>query len=142
MKSEIVLYRPHELAELFARDIKTIGKHINNVFFEGELDREVVVAKFATTTQHGAIKGKTQTIDVEHYNLDVIISVHRRWARGLSHWRIVERFGEKVVRVFKNGQRLSSEYCCRYIWTDMNLPYRSKRQLVWVNHAKAHIIAP
>jgi len=38
----------------------------------------VVVAKFATTTQHGAIKGKTQIISVEHYNLDVIISVGYR----------------------------------------------------------------
>jgi hypothetical protein len=76
MKNEIILYRPDELAEhievriedetvwlnrnqiatLFGRDVKTIGKHINNVFKEGELEKEVVVAKFATTTQHGAIK--------------------------------------------------------------------------------------
>jgi len=35
----------------------------------------VVVAKFATTTQHDAIEGKTQTKDVEYYNLDIIISV-------------------------------------------------------------------
>lgn len=48
------------------------------MFSEGELVRKVVVAKFATTTQHGAIKGKTQTINVEHYNLDVIISVGYR----------------------------------------------------------------
>jgi len=97
-KNEIILYRPDEVAEhievrlqdetvwlnrnqiatLFGRDIKTIGKHINNVFSEGELIKEVVVAKFATTTQHGAIKGKTQTLSVEHYNLDVIISVGYR----------------------------------------------------------------
>jgi hypothetical protein len=97
-KNEIILYRPdeaaehievrlqdetvwlnrHQIATLFGRDIKTIGKHINNVFSEGELIKEVVVAKFATTTQHGAIKGKTQTISVEHYNLDVIISVGYR----------------------------------------------------------------
>ena len=98
MKNEIVLYRPNELAEhievrfdddtvwlsrqqmavLFGRDVKTIGKHINNVFLEGELEKSVVVAKFATTTQHGAIKGKTQTVNVEHYNLDVIISIGYR----------------------------------------------------------------
>jgi len=63
---------------LFGRDVKTIGKHINNVFSEGELNRELVVAKFATTTQHGAIKGKTQTKFVEYYNLDIIISVGYR----------------------------------------------------------------
>lgn len=98
MKNEIVLYRPNELSEhievrledetvwlnrqqlsiLFGRDVKTIGKHINNVFSEGELIKEVVVAKFATTTQHGAMKGKTQTLNVEYYNLDVIISVGYR----------------------------------------------------------------
>lgn len=98
MKNEIVLYQADELASrievrieaetvwlnrqqiaaLFGRDIKTIGKHIGNVFSEGELDKRVVVANFATTTQHGAIKGKTQTLSVEHYNLDVIISVGYR----------------------------------------------------------------
>jgi len=98
MKNEIVLYRPNELAEhievrfdddtvwlnrqqiaeLFGRDVKTIGKHINNVFSEGELDKIVTVAKFATVTQHGAIKGKTRTMSVEYYNLDVIISVGYR----------------------------------------------------------------
>jgi len=98
LKNEIILYRPDELAEhievrideetvwlnrqqiakLFGRDVKTIGKHINNVFAEGELIRNVVVANFAITTQHGAIPGKTQTVSVEHYNLDVIISVGYR----------------------------------------------------------------
>jgi len=67
-----------QMAELFGRDVKTIGKHINNTFSEGELNKEMVVAKFATTTQHGAIKGKTQTTLVEYYNLDVIISVGYR----------------------------------------------------------------
>ena len=98
MKNEIVLYKPDELsiqlevlvenetvwlnrqqiATLFGRDVKTIGKHVNNVFTEGELDKKVVVAKFATTTQHGAIKDKTQTIQIDYYNLDVIISVGYR----------------------------------------------------------------
>jgi hypothetical protein len=68
----------NQIAILFNRDVKTIGKHINNIFKEGELDKKVVVAKFATTTAHGAIKGKTQTLNVDHYNLDVIISVGYR----------------------------------------------------------------
>ena len=111
MKNEIVLYRPNELAEhievrfeddtvwlsrhqiaaLFGRDVTTIGRHINNIYSEGELVKEVTVANFAFVTQHGAIKGKTRTIFIEHYNLDVIISVgyrvksiqgthFRRWA--------------------------------------------------------------
>ena len=67
----------NQLAQLFDRDVKTIGKHINNALKE-ELSNEVVVANFATTTQHGAIKGKTQTHMVEYYNLDMIISVGYR----------------------------------------------------------------
>jgi len=50
----------------------------NILTIEGELIKKVVVANFAMTTQHGAIKGKTQTLNVEHYNLDVIISVGYR----------------------------------------------------------------
>ena len=59
-----------QMAELFDRDIKTIGKHINNVLKE-ELDSSVV-AKFATTADDG------KTYQVEHYNLDMIISVGYR----------------------------------------------------------------
>ena len=64
--------------ELFQRNKSTISRHIKNVFEEGELSREQVVAKNATTTRHGAIEGKTQTHDVEYYNLDMIISVGYR----------------------------------------------------------------
>lgn len=78
VENETVWLNRQQIAALFNRDVKTIGKHINNVFAEGELNKEVVVAKFATTTQHGAIKGKTQIQNVEYYNLDVIISVGYR----------------------------------------------------------------
>ncbi|NOR45614.1 MAG: DNA-binding protein [Candidatus Delongbacteria bacterium] len=78
VEGETVWLNRHQIATLFDRDVKTIGKHINNVFSEGELDKNMVVAKFATTTQHGAIKGKTQTKNVEYHNLDVIISVGYR----------------------------------------------------------------
>ena len=64
-----------QMAELFQRNKSTTSRHIKNVFEEGELNREVVVAKYATTTQHGAIEGKLQTHQVEFYNLDMIISV-------------------------------------------------------------------
>ena len=65
------------MAMLFDRDYKTIRKHINNVL-EEELNGEKVVAKFANTTEHGAIAGKMQTHMVDYYNLDVIISVGYR----------------------------------------------------------------
>ncbi|MGN1406206.1 MAG: RhuM family protein [Erysipelotrichaceae bacterium] len=61
-----------QMAELFNRDKSTISRHIKNLFNEGELDRNSVVANYATT----AVDGKTYQID--YYNLDVIISVGYR----------------------------------------------------------------
>ena len=75
--NETVWLNRNQIAQLFGRDIKTIGKHINNALKE-ELSNEVVVAKFATTSQHGAIEGKTQTHMVEYYNLDMIFSIGYR----------------------------------------------------------------
>lgn len=93
MKNEIILYKPNELAEhievrvdgekdtvwlnrqqiatLFNRDVKTIGKHITNALQE-ELQGISVVAKFATTATDG------KTYQTEHYNLDMILSVGYR----------------------------------------------------------------
>lgn len=62
------------MSKLFDRDKSVISRHIKKAF-EEELNNEVVVAKFATTTEHGAIKGKIQTHMVDYYNLDMIISV-------------------------------------------------------------------
>lgn len=67
-----------QMAELFQRNKSTISRHIKNVLEEGELDENMVVAKFATTTKHGAIEGKTQEHLVSYYNLDMIISVGYR----------------------------------------------------------------
>ena len=77
MKDETVWLNTDQMAKLFDRDYKTIRKHINNALNE-ELDNEVVVAKFAHTTMHGAIEDKKQTHMIDYYNLDVIISVGYR----------------------------------------------------------------
>ena len=77
-----------QMAELFQRDKSTISRHIKNIFTEGELHRDSVVAKFATTATDG------KTYQVDYYNLDVIISVGYRvksqrgvqfriWATGI-----------------------------------------------------------
>jgi len=76
LDKETVWLNRHQLSQLFDRDIKTIGKHINNIFAEGELQQEVVVANFATTAADG------KTYQVDHYNLDVIISVGYRVKSG------------------------------------------------------------
>lgn len=54
-ENETVWLNRNQLSELFGRDVKTIGKHINNIFIEGELTKNSVVANFATT----ALDGKT-----------------------------------------------------------------------------------
>ena len=77
MQDETVWLNTEQMVKLFDRDYKTIRKHINNAL-EEELKDEVVVAKFENTTEHGAIKGKTQTHRIDYYNLDVIISVGYR----------------------------------------------------------------
>jgi len=76
--NESVWLNKEQMAFLFERDRTVINRHINNIFKENELEKKEVSAFFAHTTQHGAIKGKTQTKNVEYYNLDVIISVGYR----------------------------------------------------------------
>lgn len=61
-----------QMAELFQRDRSVIGKHVRNIFKEGELERESVWAKFAYTASDGKV------YNVDYYNLDVIISVGYR----------------------------------------------------------------
>lgn len=61
-----------QMAELFQRDKSVIGKHVRNIFKEGELVKEAVWAKFAYTASD------SKTYQVDFYNLDVIISVGYR----------------------------------------------------------------
>ncbi len=68
MKDDTVWLNVDQMAKLFDRDSKTIRKHIKNALIE-ELDSKEVVAKFANTTLHGALEGKTQTQMIDYYNL-------------------------------------------------------------------------
>ena len=77
MDGEMIWLTRQQLATLFGRDYKTISKHINNALRE-ELADEVVVAKFANTTKHGAMEGKTQTHEKEYFNLEMVTSVGYR----------------------------------------------------------------
>ena len=78
LENETVWLTQAQMAELFQKDRTVITRHINNVFKEGELEKEEVCAKIAHTTRHGAIKGKQQIQEIVLYNLDVIISVGYR----------------------------------------------------------------
>ncbi len=103
LEEETVWLSQAQMGELFQKERSVITKHINNVFKEGELDEEKVCANFAHTTQHGAIKGKTQIKNIKFYNLDVIISVgyrvkshqgtkFRQWATARLKEYIVKGF--------------------------------------------------
>ena len=67
-----------EIAELFETTKQNVSKHIKAIFEDGELLEKVVVNYQLTTTQHGAIKGKTQTKKVAYYNLDMILAIGYR----------------------------------------------------------------
>lgn len=78
IKDESIWITQKAMAELFGIDKSGISRHLAKIFETGELKEEVVVAKIATTTQHGAMDGKTQTSETKFYNLDAIISVGYR----------------------------------------------------------------
>jgi hypothetical protein len=109
-QNEIILYQPNEsvklevrledetvwltrqqLSLLFDRDVKTIGKHINNALTQ-ELSAFPVVAKFATTASDGKV------YQTEHYNLDMILSVGYRVKsqRGIEF----RRWANKVLKEY------------------------------------------
>jgi hypothetical protein len=103
LENETVWLTQAQLCDLFQKSKSTISEHIKNIFEEDELDERVVVRKFRTTTQHGAIAGKTQKLEVNGYNLDVIISVgyriksqqgtkFRQWATARLREYIVKGF--------------------------------------------------
>jgi hypothetical protein len=78
LEGETVWLTQAQMSDLFQKDRTVIGRHIRNIFKEGELEEKVVCAKIAHTTQHGAIEGKIQVQEVMVYNLDVVISVGYR----------------------------------------------------------------
>ena len=84
-----------QLVEIYQSSKSNISEHLKNIFEDKELDKDVVVRKFRTTTQHGAIEGKTQTHEVLHYNLDVIIALGYRVQSPISS-ESVDAIPEKV----------------------------------------------
>ena len=121
MKDETVWLNREQLSKLFDRDIKTIGKHINNALNE-ELDNSVV-AKFATTAKDG------KTYQVEYYNLDMIISVgyrvksqngviFRKWANKVLKDYMIKGYAvnqkrleylEKTIKLIDIAGRMDTE---------------------------------
>jgi len=137
-KSEILLYKTQEgnikidvrledqtvwltqaqLCELFQKSKSTISEHIKHIFEEGELDEKVVVRNFRTTTQHGAMIDKTQQVEVNAYNLDVIISVgYRVKSQQGTQFRIwaTKQLKEYIIKGFVlNDERFKTGNSMNY----------------------------
>lgn len=116
LKDETVWLTQDQMAQLFDRDRTVIGRHIRNIFSEGELDESLVCAKFALPKKYGRRDGFVQEIYATIYNLDVIISVgyrvksqrgtqFRQWAtriikdymlRGYAFNQRIERLEQRV----------------------------------------------
>ncbi len=118
LEEETVWLTQAQICELFQKSKSTISEHIKNVFTEGELDEKVVVRKFRTTTQHGAIVGKTQEQEIKLYNLNVIISVgYRVKSQQGTQFRIwaTQRLKEYIVKGFAlNDDRFKSGNSMNY----------------------------
>lgn len=78
LEGDTVWLSQQQMSELFEKDRTVIGRHIRNIFKEGELQESLVCAKFAHTKDYGRRKGFTQEATTTLYNLDVIISVGYR----------------------------------------------------------------
>ncbi|SDZ87358.1 Uncharacterized conserved protein [Thiothrix caldifontis] len=97
LQDETVWLSLTDMSDLFQRDKSVISRHIRNVFAEGELVRDSVIANFATTAADG------KTYQVEHFNLDVIISVgYRVKSHRGTQFRIwaTQRLREYLVKGF------------------------------------------
>ena len=118
LEEETVWLTQDQMATLFGKAKSTINEHIKNVFSEGELDEKVVIRKFRITTQHGAMAGKTQEVEVFGYNLDVIISVgYRVKSSQGTQFRIwaTQRLKEYIIKGFVlNDDRFKSGTSMNY----------------------------
>ena len=129
MKDETVWLSLDQMAKLFGRDRTVITRHINNIFNDKELEKKEVCAKFAHTTQHGALTNKFQTRKIEYYNLDMIISVgyrvksqngiiFRKWATKILKEYMIKGYSvnqkrleylEKTVKLIDIAGRIDTE---------------------------------
>jgi prophage maintenance system killer protein len=113
VEHESVWLNLNQLSILFQRDKSVISRHIRNIFAEYELERTSVVANFATTANDG------KNYQVEHFNLDVIISVgyrvksqegvrFRQWATRLLKQHLTQGYTLNQQRLESNSQALEA----------------------------------
>lgn len=117
-EGETVWLSQAQICTLFGKSKATISEHIKRIFEEGELKEEVVVRKYRTTTQHGAMEDKTQSHEVNYYNLDVIISVgYRVKSQQGTQFRIwaTQRLRDYITKGFAlNDERFKTGSSMNY----------------------------
>ncbi len=111
LEGETVWLTQRQMGELFDKDVRTINEHVGNVFAEGELEREATIRKFRIVRQEGSRKLRR---DIEHYNLDVIISVgyrvksqrgvrFRQWATRVLREQLTQGYSLNEHRLAQLG---------------------------------------
>lgn len=111
LEQETVWLSQVQMAELFGKDVRTVNEHVGNVFQEGELEKEPTIRKFRIVRQEG--KRQVQR-EIDHYNLDMIISVgyrvksqrgvqFRRWATGILKDHLVQGYTLNQRRLTERG---------------------------------------
>jgi hypothetical protein len=111
LEGETVWLTQKQMAELFGKDLRTINEHVGNVYEEGELDRGGTIRKFRIVRQEG--KRQVQRA-IDHYNLDVIISVgyrvkshrgvrFRQWATSVLREHLTQGYSINEHRLAQQG---------------------------------------
>ena len=111
LEGETVWLSQAQMGALFAKDVRTVNEHIGNVFGEGELEREATIRKFRIVRQEGRRQVQRE---IEHYSLDVIISVgyrvksvqgtrFRQWATRVLRQHLVEGYTLNQRRLQERG---------------------------------------
>ena len=111
LEGETVWLSQKQMAELFGKDLRTINEHVGNVYEEGELGREATIRKFRIVRQEGNRQVRRA---IDHYNLDVIISVgyrvksqrgvrFRQWATRVLREHLTQGYSFNEHRLARQG---------------------------------------
>lgn len=121
IKDETIWLTQKAMADLFDIDKSGISRHLRNIFESGELEEEVVVAKIAIPTRHGAMPDKEQHSLTNYYSLDAIISVgyrvdsirathFRKWATGVLKEYMIKGFAMDDERLKQGKTAFGKDY--------------------------------
>lgn len=140
VRDETIWATQKSISKLFDVGVPAISKYLSNRFQTGELVEEEVVSKMETTTQYGAIEGKTQTKSVKYYNLDAIISIGYRvnsqkatkfriWETDVLKEYIQKGFKIDVKRMKQGESAFGKDYFRELIETVRSI--RASERRIW-----------